>query len=88
MKKKYLENYSEVMVKKIDTEKEREIHSKRMGIVEPVFGNITYQKNMNRFTLRGKEKVNIQRLLYSIVHNIVKISNFGWDKYSRLKALS
>jgi len=85
LKKKYLENYSEAMVKKIDTEKAREIHSKRMGIVEPVFGNITYQKNMNRFTLRGKEKVNIQWLLYSLVHNIEKITNFGWDRYVRIK---
>ena len=40
---------------------------------------------MNKFTLRTKEKVSIQWLLYSIVHNIEKIVNFGWDKYVQQK---
>ena len=57
----------------------------RMGIVEPVFANFRYHKQMNKFTLRTKEKVSIQWLLYSIVHNIEKIVNFGWDKYVQQK---
>jgi len=56
-----------------------------MGIVEPVFAYITYQKQMNRFTLRTKIKVNTQWLCYSIIHNIEKIVNFGWNKYERIK---
>jgi hypothetical protein len=32
---------------------------------------------MNRFTLRGKVKVNIQWKLFCIVHNLEKIVNFG-----------
>jgi hypothetical protein len=48
-----------------------------LEIVEPVFGNIRAQKRLDRFTLRGKQKVNIQWLLYSMVHNIEKIVHDG-----------
>jgi hypothetical protein len=69
--------YTERMRNKIDTIKGREIYSKRMSVVEPVFGNIRWAKGMHRFTLRGKTKVNTQWNLYCIVHNIEKICNFG-----------
>ncbi len=62
---------------KIDTKEGRRIYSKRLGIVEPVFGNIRTCKRMDRFTLRGHIKVNIQWMLYCLVHNIEKICNFG-----------
>jgi len=65
------------MKNKIDTPEGRRIYSKRLGIVEPVFGNIRACKKMDRFTLRGQVKVNIQWLLYCIVHNIEKIINYG-----------
>jgi len=62
---------------KIDTPEGRRIYSKRMAVVEPVFGNIRGCKNLDRFTLRGRVKVNIQWMLYCLVHNIEKILNFG-----------
>ena len=65
------------MKEKIDTEKGRRIYGKRLSIVEPVFGNIRSCKRMDRFTLRGRVKVNIQWMLYCLVHNIEKIANFG-----------
>jgi transposase len=65
------------MKEKIDTEEGRRIYSKRLGIVEPVFGNIRACKRMDRFTLRRRVKVNIQWMLYCLVHNIEKIGNFG-----------
>jgi transposase len=65
------------MKQKIDTVEGRRIYSKRLGIVEPVFGNIRACKRMDKFTLRGKIKVNIQWMLYCLVHNIEKITNFG-----------
>ena len=65
------------MKQKIDTPEGRRTYSKRLGIVEPVFGNIRTCKRMDRFTLRGHIKVNIQWMLYCLVHNIEKISNFG-----------
>jgi hypothetical protein len=46
-----------------------------MQIVEPVFANITYCKGMNRFMLRGNEKVDTQWKMYCIVHNIGKCMN-------------
>ena len=69
---KYEKNLSEEMRKKIDEPVYRELYSRRMQIIEPVFSNITYCKGMNRFTLRGKKKVNTQWLLYCIVHNMWK----------------
>ena len=68
-------NYSEDMRKKIDKPENRDLYSKRMAIIEPVFGNITACKRLDRFTLRTKAKVNIQWLLYCMVHNIGKIQN-------------
>jgi IS5 family transposase len=70
-------NYSKEMAAKIDTDRGRQIYPHRMKIVEPVFANIRTQKRLDRFTLRGKIKVNIQWLLYCMVHNIEKIVNFG-----------
>ena len=65
------------MKEKIDTPEGRKTYSKRLAIVEPVFGNIRANKKMDRFTLRGRTKVNIQWLLYCIVHNIEKICKYG-----------
>jgi hypothetical protein len=70
-------NYSKEMAAKIDTDRGRELYPHRIAIVEPVFANIRTQKRLDRFTLRGKIKVNIQWLLYCMVHNIEKIANFG-----------
>jgi hypothetical protein len=43
-----------------------------MQIIEPCFADITYNKKMNRFSLRTKIKVNIKWLLCCVVHNIGK----------------
>jgi len=70
-------NFSKAMLKKIESDKGRQIYPQRMAIVEPVFANIRARKRMDRFTLRGKIKVNIQWMLYCMVHNIEKIMNFA-----------
>jgi len=67
------------MAAKIDSDEGRRIYSQRLGIVEPVFANIRTHKVMNRFTLRGKIKVNIQWLLYCMVHNIGKVMVYGFS---------
>ena len=71
------ESLSKQMVEKIDTEQGRRIYPQRLAIVEPVFANIRINKRLDRFTLRGKIKVNIQWLMYCLVHNIEKILNYG-----------
>lgn len=65
------------MQTKIDRDQGRYIYSRRIGIVEPVFGNLTINKRLRRFTLRGKHKVNAQWLMWCMVHNIEKIQNYG-----------
>jgi len=72
------DNLTKPMVEKIDSEKGRKIYPQRIAIVEPVFANVRTHKRMDRFTLRGKIKVNIQWLLYCMVHNIGKIANYGF----------
>ena len=72
-----LTNLSRRMAGKVDTEMGREIYPRRIAIAEPVFANIRTHKRLDRFTLRGKIKVNIQWLLYCMVHNIGKIVNYG-----------
>jgi transposase len=72
------ENISQAMVKKIETQKGRKIYPQRIAIVEPVFANIRVHKRMDKFSLRGKIKVNIQWLLYCMVHNIEKVANYGF----------
>ncbi len=71
-------NLSKAMAAKIDTEKGRKIYPQRLAIVEPAFANIRYIKQLDRFTLRGKIKVNIQWLMYCMVHNIGKIMAYGF----------
>jgi Transposase DDE domain len=71
------ESLSKQMVEKIDTEPGRRIYPQRLAIVEPVFANIRSNKRLDRFTLRGKIKVNIQWLLYCLVHNMEKILHYG-----------
>jgi hypothetical protein len=71
------ETWSQQMIAKIDSPEARKIYGLRLAIVEPVFGNIRSQKRLDRFTLREKIKVNIQWMLYCMVHNIEKIVNYG-----------
>ena len=70
-------NLSREMIEKIDSDEGRATYQQRIGIVEPVFGNIRFVKGMERFTMRGKKKVNGQWLLYCLVHNIEKIKRYS-----------
>lgn len=68
------------MQRKIDTERGREMIARRFATVEPVFGNLRYNKGLNRFTLRGRHKVDGQWKLYCLVHNIEKLANNGYAR--------
>ena len=65
------------MKKCIDTQYGKAVYSHRMSTVEPVFANIGTQKELNRFSLRGKNKVQGQWRLYCMVHNIGKLMNYS-----------
>lgn len=68
------EKYLTKMKRKIDSDAGRYQYARRLGIIEPVFGNIRNTKGLNRFTLRGKRKANTQWQMYCLVHNIEKIN--------------
>ncbi|GAA6170323.1 transposase [Sessilibacter corallicola] len=70
-------NYTDWMKHRIDSDYGKYIYSHRMSVVEPVFANIGTQKRLNRFSLRGKIKVDCQWKLYCMVHNIEKLANYG-----------
>ena len=61
------------MIDRFDTDRGRHYYSRRMGTVEPVFANITCTYGLNRFSLRGREKVDAQWKLFCMV-NIGKIA--------------
>jgi hypothetical protein len=71
------ETASRRMLAKIDTERGRRLYQRRLAIVEPVFANLRAHKLMNRFTLRGRTKVDVQWKLYCLVHNIGKLMSFS-----------
>lgn len=67
----------EQMKARIDTPEGKRIYARRLAIVEPVFANIRVQKRLDHFTLRTKAKVDVQWMLFALVHNIGKIHRYG-----------
>ena len=45
------------MKRRVDSPIDKQIYSHQISVVEPVFGNTGTNKGLNRFSLRGKEKV-------------------------------
>lgn len=72
------ETYTDRMKAKIDSTKGKEMITRRFATVEPVFGNIRGNKRLDRFTLRGKNKVDGQWKLYCLMHNIEKLAHHGY----------
>lgn len=50
----------------------------RLAAVEPVFANVHYNKGLDRFTLRGRGKVDAQWKLFCLVHNIEKLATLKY----------
>lgn len=71
------ESATQRMKRKIDTAEGRRRYGRRFATVEPVFANIRHNKRLNRFTLRGRRKVDTQWKLYCLVHNIEKLMHYG-----------
>ena len=69
--------YTDWMKHRVDSAQGKQIYSHRMSVVEPVFANIGSNKKLNRFSLRGREKVQSQWRLYCLVHNIEKLARYG-----------
>jgi len=75
------------MRRKIDLPEARRLYQRRLAIVEPVFANLRSNKRLDRFTYRGQEKVNLQWLLYCLVHNLEKLAHKS-RTYGRKRPLS
>jgi transposase len=71
------QRFTEKMKSKIDSTAGRAIYSLRLAIGEPPFAHIRSILGLDRFTLRGKKKVNSQWNLFCIVHNMKKIHRYG-----------
>ena len=72
------ETASQRMKARIDEPENRERYAQRFGVVEPVFGNLCYNKGLRRFTLRGRAKVEGQWKLFCLVHNIEKLARLRY----------
>ncbi|MCM2290147.1 MAG: IS1182 family transposase [Sulfuritalea sp.] len=71
-------SYIELMKRAIDSQRGRALYGGRFATVEPVFGNLRYNKGLDRFTLRGQRKVDMQWKLFCLVHNIEKLAHHGY----------
>ncbi len=69
---------SAAMRMRIDSPEGRAQHAHRFAVVEPVFGNLRASKRLDRFTRRGRTKVDTQWQLYCLVHHIEKLAHAGY----------
>lgn len=71
-------SHTEQMRSRIDSAEGRALYAQRFATVEPVFGNLRYNKGLDRFTLRGRAKVHTQWTLFCLVHNIEKLAKLKY----------
>lgn len=74
--RKHVATHTQRMRDRIDSDAGRRQYGQRFATVEPVFGNLRANKRLNRFTLRGRSKVDGQWKLFALVHNIEKLANY------------
>jgi len=72
------ETYTARMKQRIDAPEGRRRYGQRFATVEPVFGNLCFNKGLDHFTLRGRPKVNAQWQLFCLVQNIEKLAHHGY----------
>ena len=66
------------MKARIDSARGREQYGRRFATVGAVFANLRHNKRLDRFTLRGRTKVDGQWKLFCLVHNIEKLAHAGY----------
>ncbi len=71
-------SFAEKMKSKIDSVIGKAIYAKRLATAEPAFAHIRHVIGLDRFSFRGKTKVNNQWLLFCIVHNLKKVHRYGF----------
>jgi transposase len=63
----------ELMRKKLSTESGHELYAKRKITVEPVFGQIKYNRRVDQFMRRGRSAVQSEWRLVTATHNLLKL---------------
>ena len=72
------ESHTARMKRRLASPTGRAQYGQRFGAVEPVFGNLCHNKGLDRFTLRGRTKVDGQWKLFCLVQNIEKLAHHGY----------
>jgi hypothetical protein len=72
------ESHKTRMKVRIDSAVGREQYGRRFDLVEPLLANLRHNKRLDRFTLRGRRKVDAQWKPYCLVHTIDKLANAGY----------
>ena len=72
------DSFTARMQRRIDEPAHRARYARRFAVVEPVFANLCYNKRLDRFTLRGRAKVDGQWKLFCLVQNIEKLARHGY----------
>jgi transposase len=67
------EPLKEQMRQRLDSPEGKAKYKTRMSTIEPIWGNLKFNKGFQFFRLRGKEKTNTEFILLCIAHNIDKI---------------
>ncbi len=65
------------MERKLLTRRGRAVYRQRGSTVEPVFGQMS-NRGLNRFVMRGREKVGMEWSLWSTTHDILKLWRSGY----------
>jgi hypothetical protein len=58
------------------TEHGRAIYRKRIATVEPVFGQLKFNRRFDRFQRRGRSAVRSEWRLATTAHNLLKLHNY------------
>jgi DDE family transposase len=66
-------NFYEQMRAKLTTDRGRKLYAQRKITIEPVFGQIKYNRRVDRFMRRGRAAVQSEWRLVTATHNLLKL---------------
>ena len=65
----------EQMREKLTSERGRKLYAQRKITIEPVFGQIKYNRHIDRFMRRGRSAAQSEWRLITATHNLLKLHN-------------
>jgi Transposase DDE domain len=63
----------EQMREKLSTDRGRKLYAQRKVTIEPVFGQIKYNRHIDRFMRRGRSAAQSEWRLVTATHNLLKL---------------